>query len=396
MSRIFYLPEEWTSFMPAETPRSVPWKSQLTMKTGKAGCVYIWQIGFDGKLLHTAYGSANSHTVVTKEVPVGLQGRTIEEQAIQMAKTDYKNKYKDGYIMSGSSQPPKKKGMKGHPFKEGCMRGKPFMASPKLNGIRLLSTNIGGKMVSRSYLNRKFNHLKAIEEQLLIISMYMGSYVMFDGELYNHKMAFNDICSAVKTVNATHNNLKYINFHIFEYYTEDNPPCEERMENLRKAFRAAKEDGHTLPNLRLVKQKIVKTEDSAVKLMHKCIKQGYEGLVIKKIANGSLPGSRDYESSRYIFGRSTSIYKMKTFIDEEGVVIRVEDCNGKEEGLAKLIIKSDKGIEVAIRHGKNEERRKWLENPSLVVGKLFTFKYFEMLSDEAYIQPTGVGFRDYE
>ena len=77
-------------------------------------------------------------------------------------------------------------------------------------------------------------------------------------------------------------------------------------------------------------------------------------------------------------------------------MIRVESAKGKETGAAMLIVRDDFGIEIPIRFGTMEERREWMDNPKLVLGKKFTFKYSRRSPDNVPIEPGGVAFRDYE
>lgn len=87
---------------------------------------------------------------------------------------------------------------------------------------------------------------------------------------------------------------------------------------------------------------------------------------------------------------------MKDRIDEEGIVVGVRAASGKESHLALLLIQDLHGIITPIRHGVEAERAEWLANPASVLGKKFTFKHVGRSNDNRPIQPTGVGFRDYE
>ena len=391
------LPSDWEEVFPAGTPSSQSWKLPLMFKHGNNGVMYLWQIGFDGSSINTLYGTTETCSVDTTPVTIGNQGRNINEQALLQARAKYKNKFYDGYVQMGSDTIPMTKGMKGYPYKPGVVDGKTWMASPKLNGIRLLCTHNGGtSIVTKTYLNRVYKHFKLIEQQLYLMCAYLDSRITFDGELYTHGMSFYDICSAVKTEKFDHPDLPKINYCIFDYCSEENPHAEERYTRLYQSYKQVLADGGNLDNIKLVPQTLITTDREAIMLKDRYVSEGFEGLVIRRAAGNSLPGSKEFDLSKYKTGRSTRLYKIKNFIDEEGTIIGVKAADGKEKDLALLVVKDKSGIVTNIRHGNAVERAQWLQNPQLVVGRQFTFKYFERGPQGAPIQPTGVGFRDYE
>ena len=391
------IPLEWEEILPTGTPTQMAWKLPLMFKYGNNTVMYLWQIGFNGMRLYVMHGPAETTTVVSKEVKTNTSGRSLQEQALLNARAKYKNMFFNGYVQVGSTDTRMIKGMKGYPYKPGVMKGKAWLASPKLNGIRLLCQHKGGNvMETRTYLNRVYKHFTLIVEQLIKLSVYMDGLITYDGELYKHGMEFYDISSAVKTQNYDHPQLPLINYCIFDYWSEENPHAEERYKRLCAAYQQLVSDGETLPNITIVPQILINTEEQAIALKNYYVDLGFEGLVIRRAAGNSPVGSRDFDMSKYKHGRSTRLYKIKDFIDEEAEVIGVISAEGKEEGQALLVIKDDQGIVTNIRFGQAEERMSWFQNPALVVGKKFTFKYFERGPLGAPIQPTGVGFRDYE
>jgi hypothetical protein len=101
--------------------------------------------------------------------------------------------------------------------------------------------------------------------------------------------------------------------------------------------------------------------------------------------------------AQYHFGRSNRILKMKEFIEEDGRVVGVERGKGKDADLGILVIRDRLNIDTRIRCGRDEERRQWLINPGLVLGRIFTFKFTQRDRKTGRpFQPTVVGFRDYE
>lgn len=392
------LPDSMLLIRVDEVPPSSPWKFPMMYKYGNNGVRYLWQIGFDGSKMVILHGPDTTTTIDTRMVETNTSGRNIYQQGYLEALAKYKNKFFTGYVQVGSSNPPMIKGMKGYPYKPGCIKRYPVLVSPKLDGTRFLGQPMGGTTVScRSYLNRPITHLKHIEEEILALSVYLPAYITLDGELYRHGMGFHQIISATKTVKSDHPEVKLIQFNIFDTYYDLNPPAEDRYNMLISATQRLKEEtGKELQSIVIVPKYIAYSHDDIVKYKNYFISLGYEGTVIQHMANGAKIGTKPYEMSRYKPGRSTHIYKYKDFIDEEGIVIGVSDAEGKESGAGLLIVQDKYNIRTRIRFGTLAERRDWLRNPSLVMGKRFTFKYYERSEDNAPIQPTGVAFRDYE
>lgn len=395
------LPDSFVLVRTDEIPPQKPWKLPMMYKIGNNGVIYIWQIGFDGQQMLICHGPVTSTTIDTRAVEVNTSGRDIWSQGHQETLRKYINKFYDGYAQAGSTEPSMIKGMKGKPYKEGCIKRYPVLVSPKLDGTRLLGQHLGGKNVScRSYLNRPITHLKHIEEDILTLSAYLPAYATLDGELYRHGMIFQDIISATKTVISDHKDVLNIEFHIFDIYYDLNPSSEDRYTLLLSAYQRYKEEkeqkGDTKISIQIVPNYVVNSHLEIVRYKDYFVSLGYEGAVIRHSGYGTLPGTKNYEMSRYKPGRSTHIYKLKDFIDEEGIVVGVSEAEGKESGAALLIIRDKYNIDTRIRFGTLIDRREWFYNPNIVLGKKFTFRYFIRGKDNAPIQPTGVAFRDYE
>ena len=380
-----------------EFPQVIPWKFPLIYKIGNNGVMYLWQIGFDGEKLLISNGTVGSVTVDPWKITENNSGRTMMEQGYQEAFAKYRNKFYDGYIQVGSNQPPMVKSMKGSIYKQGCIKSFPVYVSPKLDGFRLLVQHMGGTAIScRTRMNRKITHLKLIEEQVIKLFAYLPAYSTLDGELYCHGMTLQEIISAVKTVNFVHSELPKIVFNIFDIFFLDNPPTEIRYEILKSSYNRLQEAGEVCPNLAIVPHYPAHSHEQIIYYKDAFISYKYEGAFVRLCSNGALPGSKEYENSRYKFGRCTRAFKVKDFMDEEGIVVGVVSAQGSETGAALLIIKDKLGIQTAIRFGTIEDRCKWMTNPNLVVDKKFTFKFVKRGETGAPHQPTGVGFRDYE
>jgi DNA ligase-1 len=105
---------------------------------------------------------------------------------------------------------------------------------------------------------------------------------------------------------------------------------------------------------------------------------GGEGLMLRQ------PGSR-YES-----GRSSSLLKVKTFLDAEAKVIGHQGGAGRHKGrLGALRVEFANGIKFAVGTGFSDAER---ENPP-TIGSVITFRYQELSDGGVPRFPSYVGFR---
>ncbi len=413
-SYVTELPPDWPMIRQDQTPTTITWKLPLMYREGNNGVMYLWQVGFNCNKLAVLHGPHTSCVIDITDIELNSSGRSINDQALLNARAKFKKKFHKGYVVAGSADPPKVTGMKGVLYKPGIIKNWPVLASPKLDGIRLLSQHMGGNRVEcRSYGNIVYKHLGEIETQVCDFLAYFSSYATLDGELYCHGMTLHQIASAVKTINERHVDLDKIQYHIFDVVCDDNPPSEYRYSMLQGAYVNWMQDrwnvtynpqtgsimeGSFPVNCKviIVPQTIINNDGEVENLKTFYTGCGYEGLVLRPMAGKHPEGSRIYESSRYRYGRSTKVYKVKSFIDEEGTVIDVTEATGKEHGAALLVIRDCNGAVFPVRFGSMEEKRYWLLNPRTVIGKSFTFRHCGRSVYNVPQQPTGVTFRDYE
>lgn len=407
----YELPDYFYPLRLDQTPTTPTWKLPVMYREGNNGVLYLWQIGFDGTQLVRLHGPTTTTTINTREVELNSSGRGLPEQALLVARNKFKSKFQAGYQIAGATDPPHVKGMKGQRYTPGCVKRWPVLGSPKLEGARLLTQHVGGRrVVCRSYLNTIYTHLIYIESEVLDFMPYLPAFTTLDGEMYHHGMSFQRIISAIKTMNSVHPDMKQIQYHIFDMVCEDNPPSEERYAILQGAYNKWQEDRQHLRQQRdpklppleeldiisIVPQTPLYDDTQVIALKDFYVSHGYEGLYLRPMANGELPGSKAYEESRYYYGRSSRVFKVKDFIDEEGIVVGVEEGKGKDRGTAKLLVQDPSGNIVTVRFGSQEDRTSWLAHPEMVVGQPFTFKYAERSSYGKAQHATGVGFRTYE
>jgi DNA ligase-1 len=113
--------------------------------------------------------------------------------------------------------------------------------------------------------------------------------------------------------------------------------------------------------------------------------KGWEGLMIRK----DVP----YEGKR-----TNNLLKIKSFYDDEYEVLDIVICNMRfaiggtevEEEVLNSVIIEHKGHRVNVGSGWTiEQRRRFKENPSEIIGKTITVQYFE----ETHNQDGGISLR---
>lgn len=110
---------------------------------------------------------------------------------------------------------------------------------------------------------------------------------------------------------------------------------------------------------------------------------GWEGLMLRRDAP-------------YKGGRTNDLLKVKAFLDQEFEVIGTDTgpfraiINGKEEELQVMtnvcieLVVDGKPYEVSVGSGFTiEERQKYFNDPSLIVGKRITVKYFGVTQNKS-------------
>lgn len=376
-----------------QDPTRERWSLVPLYKEGANGLL-VWEVSFNGVELVFRRGYEEGVNQYSTREVVPKSNRTLGEQALLEARQRYKEKYLEGYQPGGSTQPSLKKGMKGHPYKNN-VKSWPVFTQPKLNGIRMLANCSAGKVSCRSWLNNYYTHLSDISRELSSLFAYLPHGTTVDGELYNHEMDFTSLCSAVKTVKEVHSDLSKVEYWIFDvdYLTEEgHPHSEERVDTLRNAFSKYSEECSPVL-LRLVPTEICSSHEEMLERHSKHVKDGYEGIMIKKRANGK----EEDKESIYRAGKSNNILKYKEFMDEEAVIVDVVEAEGTEKGAAMMVVRDVRGNSFPVRmRGSVEQRREWFKNRERVLGKEVTIRYQELSVYGVPRFPVGVCIRDYE
>ena len=131
------------------------------------------------------------------------------------------------------------------------------------------------------------------------------------------------------------------------------------------------------------------------------LSMNYEGAMVKKIA---YPYDTDIARREAIYrpNRCSNILKLKPSQDEEGTIVAVENCKGRETDAARFVLKLDTEpdepeLYITVRmKGAINIRKYWFENAKLAIGLRMTYKFMGKSETGVPRHPVGKAIRDYE
>lgn len=339
----------------------------------------------------------------------GKQGRSHYEQAISEAEGRIKKQMDKGYREDKEelSELDVLAMLAADYRKQGHRIIFPCYGSVKYDGVRALAKKRNGVVTIESRTSQPYDVPHVIEA----LTIHMRDGEIWDGELYVHGHALQDITSAVKRTDtqaeidkaerayqktptsqkladleeakAIHELRPKLEFHIFDVVTDQK--FVDRVKLLDE-----------LCGIPIVSPCIQITQylwiaDAAdMKVKHdEAVNAGYEGLMLRNFCGL-------YESGK----RSADLQKYKEFLDSEFLI---RDIIEDKQGNAVFVLQNDiVGLDGQVSlfqcvMGDMAERKHYIENKHLYIGKLLTVKYQSRYKGTMLPQfPTGVAIRDYE
>lgn len=294
-------------------------------------------------------------------------------------------------------------------------KGQGVYGSDKLDGVRCLAKKQDGIVVLESRTGQPYDLPHVVEE----LQQTMADGETWDGELYLHGYALQDITSAVKRTDpkvklqqalaklqkcgtqlAGHLSDAYIEaqaeyheaelidairpqlqFILFDVVTDDE--FKFRLVELDKV--ATRLEDRLCEYISVIEYYVVTDDDHLRNVLHPdAVRRGFEGVMLR-CAMGL------YESGK----RSAYLQKYKTFLDSE---FRVIGTLLDKEGLIVFTCANDvKDNDFEVIFGSKEQKRIWALTPDAFTDKMLTVKYQTRYKNTLLPQfPTGVAFRDYE
>ena len=265
-----------------------------------------------------------------------------------------------------------------------------WFASRKCDGCRDVTIHIpaAGKTEFRSRQNKVFttlDNLKA-EAARFLAPLGPGEWVL-DGELC--KIDANgdeDFQSVMKEIRRKDHSIESCCYQVFDVLTYDEfrlgksrKTFSQRLAILNKLNEEYEKQPHGACWVKPLKQERLTCQADFDRWAGYVEAGNWEGFMLRK----DVP----YQS-----GRTKDLLKVKKFFDDEYVVEGIEtgkmstalpgQGNVEYEGVTRLLI-SHKGFRVGVGAGLSREQRiAWMNDPTQIVGKTVTIKYFEETKDQ--------------
>lgn len=217
-----------------------------------------------------------------------------------------------------------------------------YLVSEKYDGVRAIWTGT-------QFVTRKGNTINAP-------SWFTAPLpnVWLDGELWTQREHFSALSGIVRTKIPNNQDWQTITYKVFDM-PDKNLPFGTRYKNYNKLI-----TNLNSPHISAVKQYRFTTNEQLIQYFEKITKHGGEGIMLH------------LADAKHVSGRSSSLLKLKPYLDAEAVVIAHLPGKGKYTGmLGALRVKTPQGQVFSIGTGFSDAQRK--DAPPL--GTTITYRY---------------------
>ena len=333
-------------------------------KKDNVGQVREWNIWYEGEDIVINHGVLGGQMQEKRESVVIKGSNTMMEQIQSRIASRCGAKRDEGYLVNLSIVRSQEKAMNaiGLPKPMLAHRMDKFEGTIdewyvqfKYNGHRCLLTKMDGKLFAYS---RKGKPITTIDHIFEKVDIPEGATI--DGELYHHGTSLQRISSWIKRGQAESEQLTY------NVYDAMIPARYElRLKWLREV----------VPDL------VVTTVRNGIydhDTLNSAISQGYEGLIVRH-------GKTGYEDGK----RSTSLLKVKKFLDTEVVVINILPS---VDGWARLSC-IFKGLRFSVSApGTMADKYSVMENKELYLGKMVQVEYANLTDEGIPFHPIATNW----
>lgn len=342
-------------------------------KKTSTGKIQMWKIEVVDNIVKTSWGQLNTTRVQTTEEVVKsgkntgqVNETTAEEQALKDAQSYWESQLKKGYvdsiekaergevseIVTGGIFP-----MLAHKYSEhGDKIVYPAYMQPKLDGHRCLTKVCKENTEMWSRTRKPIISAPHIKE--VFKNCFLEHYL--DGELYNHayRSDFDELSSMIRQQKKPAENHTEIQYHIYDIAIPDKT-FEQRLAILN-ALAAV----NTSPYIHFVETILVHNEEEMMAAFEYFVSLGYEGGIVRNAAG------------LYVNKKSYDLQKVKEFDDAEFECVGVENGIGKMADKATFVCQMKNRVSFTCKmKGELDELKKFLADPSLVIGKMVTVQY---------------------
>lgn len=193
-----------------------------------------------------------------------------------------------------------------------------------------------------------------------------------DGELWIGRGEFQRTVSVVRRQDESEH-WRQVSFLVFDA-PDLEAPFEERLAHVREHFAA-----HPHPQVTVLEHTRCEGAENLREELARVEALGGEGLMLRE------PGSR------YVAGRSTTLLKVKSFLDAEARVVAYKAGAGRHKGrVGALEVITPSGVEFAVGTGLTDAQR---EQPP-PIGAIISYRYQELTQDGVPRFPSYLGVRE--
>lgn len=262
-----------------------------------------------------------------------------------------------------------------------------YYASRKCDGVRCIAIFSDAGVEFRSRQNKVFTTLDRLKPAVANFCLGLTGQWVLDGELCkidaNGDENFQSVMKEIRKKDYTIESCCYQVFDVLTYdefrLGKTRKDFTHRLALLKKLNEAYQEQPHGDCWVKPLKQELLTCQADFDRWAGYVEAGNWEGFMLRK----DVP----YQS-----GRTKDLLKVKRFFDDEYVVEGVEtgkmstalpgQGNVEYEGVTRLLI-SHKGFRVGVGSGMSREQRiAWMNDPTQIVGKTVTIKYFEETKDQ--------------
>lgn len=252
-----------------------------------------------------------------------------------------------------------------------------WYASRKLDGVRCLATAYSdGRVDLYSRTGKEFRTLDLVKNK---IASYKLNGVHLDGEICLGGNDGDDFQGVMKEINRKNHTIQNPKFKVFDIVNFNewtprppftSPNYSDRYDRLKSLF--MNDD-----IIEVVHHEKIKDDAHFYEWTEKAEKENWEGLMLR--------ADKPFEAKR-----TNNLLKYKKFSDAEYVVVGTDtgeltiNKNGTHQELLMTSVSIEhKGSIVKVGSGFSlEERREFFYDPSKIIGKTITVKYFEETKDQ--------------
>lgn len=148
--------------------------------------------------------------------------------------------------------------------------------------------------------------------------------------------------------------------------------------------------------IKLVPMYRARSEEQMLEYYNYYVQQGYEGVVIRQLAEANPRDPKFLERCLYRPGKSNNIVKVKKFDDREFQIVDIIEGKGKFKGKAIFVCATEAGPTFnVVAMGSAYQREEWFQHRERYIGALLKVRYQGMVNGVPQI-PIGVEIRNYE